>query len=103
MNRCDIKSAIIESLFRLDSIDEIAKLEIRKLDENFPLFASNAILDSLDLVSVITDLEETLSDSTGRFISLTDDAALSREVSPFVTIGSLLNYCGELLEDLYHE
>jgi acyl carrier protein len=67
------------------------------LDELFPLFGSDVRLDSLDLVSVITDLEEALSDQLDYFLSLTDDAALSREISPFDTIGTLLDYCEELI------
>jgi acyl carrier protein len=68
------------------------------MDETFPLFGFDARLDSLDLVSVITDVEEALSDHLDYFLSLTDDAALSREVSPFDTIGTLLDYCQELIE-----
>ena len=48
-------------------------------------------------MSVITDLEEALSDQLDYFLSLTDDAALSREISPFDTIGTLLDYCEELI------
>ena len=96
MDRISIKNIIINSLTSLDSVDDQAQTEIASMDEAFPLFGSDARLDSLDLVSVITDLEEALSDQLDYFLSLTDDAALSREISPFDTIGTLLDYCEEL-------
>jgi len=97
MDRTSIKNIIIKSLASLDSVDDQAQTEIASLDESFSLFGSDARLDSLDLVSVITDLEEALSDQLDYFLSLTDDAALSREISPFDTIGTLLDYCEELI------
>ena len=97
MDRISIKNIIIKSLTSLDSVDDQAQTEIASMDEAFHLFGSDARLDSLDLVSVITDLEEALSDQLDYFLSLTDDAALSREISPFDTIGTLLDYCEELI------
>jgi hypothetical protein len=98
MDRDSVKNIIVKSLISLESVDEKAQSEIITMDETFPLFGSDARLDSLDLVSVITDVEEALSDHLDYFLSLTDDAALSREVSPFDTIGTLLDYCQELIE-----
>ena len=97
MDRTAVKNIIVKSLISLESVDDQAQNEIASMDEAFPLFGSDARLDSLDLVSVITDLEEALSDQLEYFLSLTDDAALSREVSPFDTIGTLLDYCDELI------
>ena len=97
MDRISIKNIVIKSLTSLDSVDDQAQTEIANMDEAFSLFGSDARLDSLDLVSVITDLEEALSDQLDYFLSLTDDAALSREISPFDTIGTLLDYCEELI------
>ena len=97
MERISIKNIIVKSLTSLDSVDDQAQTEIASMNEAFPLVGSDARLDSLDLVSVITDLEEALSDQLDYFLSLTDDAALSREISPFDTIGTLLDYCEELI------
>lgn len=97
MDRTAVKNIIVKSLTSLDSVDDLAQTEISSIDEAFPLFGFDARLDSLDLVSVITDLEEALSDQLGYFLSLTDDAALSRDISPFDTIKTLLDYCEELI------
>ena len=97
INRETINQIIVKSLYSLDSVDEDAQREILKLGEDFPLFGPDAKLDSLDLVSVITDVEEELSDQLDFFLSLTDDAALSREISPFDSIKNLLDYCEEII------
>jgi acyl carrier protein len=59
---------------------------------NTPLFGPNAMLDSLALVSVIVDVEADVSTELGRSISLTDDRAMSQEISPFDDVQTLVNY-----------
>jgi acyl carrier protein len=57
-----------------------------------PLFGGAALLDSLALVSVISDVEMAVSDAVGEAISLTDDQALSQDVSPYTSVRTLLAY-----------
>jgi hypothetical protein len=63
------------------------------------LFGADAELDSLALVSVIVDVEEAVSNAEGRPVSLTDDRAMSREVSPFTDVEALTAYVVELLSE----
>ena len=56
------------------------------------LFGGASLLDSLALVSVISDVEMAVSDTVGEAVSLTDDQALSQEVSPFTTVRTLAAY-----------
>ncbi|MDB5408031.1 MAG: hypothetical protein JWL84_2943 [Rhodospirillales bacterium] len=63
------------------------------------LFGSDAALDSLSLVSVIVDVETEVSTAAGRQISLTDDRAMSREVSPFSDVHALTAYIAALLAE----
>lgn len=65
-----------------------------------PLFGPNATLDSLALVSVIVDVEGDVSMELGRGISLTDDRAMSQEVSPFDNVQTLLNYIMLLVDEV---
>lgn len=62
------------------------------VDSNLSLFGPDATLDSLALVSVIVDVEGDVSASLGRSISLTDDRAMTQEISPFDNVQTLLNY-----------
>lgn len=57
-----------------------------------PLFGSEAVVDSLSLVSIIVDVESEASDAAGKPISLTDDRALNQSVSPFTNPDILSDY-----------
>jgi acyl carrier protein len=63
------------------------------------LFGPEAMLDSLSLVSVIVDVENAASEAAGFPIALTDDRAMSREVSPFNNVENLTAYIIELLAE----
>lgn len=63
------------------------------------LFGTDAVLDSLSLVSVIVDVEGAVSEQAGREISLTDDRAMSQEVSPFTDVNALTAYIQLLLSE----
>ena len=65
-----------------------------------PLFGPDAQLDSLSLVSVIVDVETALTVRWGLPVSLTDDRAMSREISPFDDVGTLSDYVLELLAEM---
>jgi acyl carrier protein len=56
------------------------------------LFGADAPLDSLSLVSVIVDVEQAVSDAAGTEVSLTDDRAMSQEISPFTDVTALTDY-----------
>jgi hypothetical protein len=56
------------------------------------LFGADGVLDSLGLVSVITDVEFAVSDRLGRPLSLMDDRALEQELSPFSSVRALAEY-----------
>lgn len=49
-------------------------------------------LDSLALVSFITDLEQTLNDELGLELILADERAMSSKNSPFKNVDSLTQY-----------
>jgi acyl carrier protein len=78
-------------------LDEDARVEV---GPSTPLFGPDASLDSLSLVSVIVDVETALTLKWDAPISLTDDRAMSREISPFDDVGTLTDYVLELLAEL---
>lgn len=69
------------------------------LSEDTLLFGDGAELDSLSLVSVIVDIETAVTDQFNEPISLTDDRAMSRAVSPFTNVAALVDYIHELLAE----
>jgi acyl carrier protein len=60
------------------------------------LFGPGAAIDSLSLVSLIVDVETALNVDHDLPISLTDDRAMTRELSPFDNVQTLKDYILEL-------
>ncbi len=94
--------------------EEITKIvinQVEQLNDTLPdnqkftvnsdtiLFGNGSSIDSLSLVSVIVDLEMLFSDEHGFDISLTDDRAMTREISPFDSVNSLVDYIFEIINE----
>ena len=83
---------------QLEELNETLPIEQQFVaDKNTVLFGNNSNIDSLSLVSVIVDLETVFSDEYGQDISLTDDRAMIREISPFTNVQNLSEYIKEIL------
>ena len=91
-----IEQVIIETLIELNEELEIASLE--QPTNTTKLYGSSAALDSLALVSFITDLEERISEEFDKDIVLADEKAMSQKTSPFRNVTSLTDYINTLLE-----
>jgi acyl carrier protein len=92
-----VEALILKALNDLnDELDDADKIEV---GPHTALFGVDAEIDSLSLVSVIVDVETALSLDHGLEVSLTDDRAMSREVSPFTDVPALKDYILELLEE----
>jgi acyl carrier protein len=99
--REEVVRIILDALESLNQeLDEAARVAIGPAT---PLFGPDAQLDSLSLVSVIVDVETALTIQWNVPISLTDDRAMSREISPFDDVGTLTDYILELLQEISPE
>ena len=96
-NKDAVQTIILLALQNIN--DERGPDEQLEVDLNTRLFGTDAVLDSLSLVSVIVDLEAAISDASGRDISLTDDRAMSQAVSPFSDVSTLTDYIFLLLSE----
>ena len=81
--------------------EDLGKDEFLKTDEDTPL-GSRSSLDSMNLVNVITDIEERLSEDYAIHITLANASALSRSRSPFRRVGECVVYFMELIEAHNH-
>lgn len=64
-----------------------------------PLYGKSSKLESLDFVTLIMEVEEKVKEEFGVDITIADEDLLSKEKSPFSTIGTLTEYLAELLVD----
>ena len=63
------------------------------------LFGVDAALDSLEFVSLITDVETSINLEHGMDISLADERAMTRPLSPYSTVTTLRDYILELAQE----
>ena len=59
------------------------------------LFGDEGVLDSMALVTMIVEIEQTIEDEFDITVSLADEKALSRSRSPYRSIGTLAEYAAE--------
>jgi acyl carrier protein len=64
-----------------------------------PLYGASGKLESLDFVTLIMEVEEKINAEFGTDITIADDNLLSKEKSPFSTLGTLIEYLRELLKE----
>ena len=79
--------------------EELENEQLNNITSETKIYGSNAALDSLALVSFITDLEERISEEFDQDIILADEKAMSQRTSPFRNIESLTNYILNLIEE----
>lgn len=61
------------------------------------LYGKSGKLESLDFVAFIMEVETKIQDEFGIDFVLTDEDLLSKEKSPFLTVGTLVEHLEELL------
>jgi acyl carrier protein len=94
MDKKQIHNIVVNKVNELiDTLPEEQKFEV---SDNTVLFGNGSAIDSLSLVSLIVDLEGEFSSEHGHDISLTDDNAMTRKISPFSSITNLVDYISEL-------
>lgn len=97
MDKQKITEIVINQIQQInDTFSEDQKFIV---DKDTVLFGSGSSIDSLSLVSIIVDLEMLFSTEYGRELSLTNDRAMARELSPFTNATSLIDYIYELLNE----
>jgi len=92
-----VQTIIIECLQELN--EELENPSLENMTSQTKIFGANGALDSLALVSFITDVEEKISDEFDKEIVLADEKAMSAKTSPFRSVESLTLYIKSLLED----
>ena len=68
--------------------------EIKNIEfsNEMPLLIEGGPLDSLDLISVVMDVEMQIEATYGKYISLTDEDAIDGHENPFLNMTTLSSY-----------
>jgi hypothetical protein len=94
------KEQIKELVFNaIDELNQQMKSD-EQMDksEMLVLFGPSATLDSLGFINLITTIEENIEDELDLIVTIIDEKAMSREDSPFLTVGTLIEYLLELVK-----
>ena len=85
-----IKQIVLEALKTLG--DELGDESLKNADETTRLYGKNSSLSSIDLVTLVVDIEEKIESELGKNVVLADEKAMSAFDSPFRDVGSLCKY-----------
>jgi acyl carrier protein len=72
-------------------------LNIGSINYDTLLLSGGSAIDSMTIVSIIVDLESELTEAFQKEISLSDDKAMLRKISPYDNVKNLIEYVIELL------
>ncbi len=76
---------------------EMDKPELSQATDETHLLGGQSPLDSIGLVTLIADLEGDIQREFGKSVTLADEKAMSRTLSPFRKVGTLVDYIDEKL------
>lgn len=92
-----IQNIIFQALKNL--ADELENPELENPNVQTKIYGNEGNLDSLALVSFITDVEEMIDLEFNTNITLADEKAMSSRNSPFKDVETLTQYIQNLLEE----
>ena len=96
MNKIEVENLIMSIL--KEFIEENDIEFTGELKKETRLIGSSGFLDSMDLVSLIVEIEEGISDKFSVDIELANDSAMSSRTSPFVSVSILSDYIVKIAE-----
>ena len=91
-----MKEKVEEIVFNITR-NNTEDLNIGSLNYDTLLLSEGSAIDSMTIVSIVVDLESELTDAFQKEISLSDDKAMSRKISPYDNVKNLIEYIIEVL------
>jgi len=79
--------------------EDLALPALQNADEETRLFGAKSGVDSVALVTLIAEVEDSLAEDFGQAVILADERAMSQKSSPFRRVGTLIDYATALLQE----
>ena len=96
MNKSDITQIVLSAIEMANhGREDSAQIPVK---EDTPLYGKKGYLDSMSLVSFLIEIEESLMDKDIQ-VSLSDEKAMSQSRSPFLSVGTLVDYIETLINE----
>lgn len=87
----DALFSIIERTLTEINVTRKEKIDLSNID-SLALYGTTGVFDSMQLVSFLAAVEESLEDELDIEISLTSEKAVSQTVSPFSSVSRLIDF-----------
>ena len=96
------KQTLLDIIYEvIDEINEIGNLEEKlKKSPDTQLYGPDGQMDSMSIVSMITQVEQEVEDRFDTPVSLTSEKGMSQKNSPFKSIKSLVDFIDGELSDV---
>jgi len=91
-----VEKAVFEAIDEMNA--QLPKGIAIEKNTDAPLYGKNGKLESLDFVAFIVEVEGKVQNEFGVDFFLTDENLLSKESSPFTTVGTLVEHIQRVLE-----
>lgn len=91
------RNAILDQI--RESIAQVSDSFQGDAHESLTLIGSKAPFSSIELVSILIDIEQEINSKYDTTISLMDEKAMSQRNSPFRSVGSLVDYIYDLVNN----
>ena len=72
--------------------EELDYDSLKNITEETTIFGGDEGIDSLSLVSLVTDVEAAIFDQLDQTVSLADETAMSMRNSPYRNVGALVDF-----------
>jgi D-alanine--poly(phosphoribitol) ligase subunit 2 len=95
LNQQEIKSIIVAAL---NEVLLEHGTEAVDAHDDAHLFGEGSLIDSLDLVTIVVQIEETIQERTGITIEVVDENSVIGGNSPFRTVGTLASMIKDKLD-----
>ena len=100
MGRTEVQRVVIESLRGvLESMEQVPGLVPKDIGESTVLIGEGAVLDSMRVVSLIVEVEQSIEEEANVSITIADARAMNMSSSPFRTVESLTDYVHMLIAE----
>ena len=96
MSQVAVRSLVLKRLALLGA--ELGRPELAEATDETHLLGGQSPLDSIGLVTLIADLEGDIQREFGKTVTLADERAMSRTLSPFRKVGTLVEYVEQELK-----
>jgi len=94
--RARVETAVFEAIAKMNT--QLPKGIVIEKASDATLYGKTGKLESLDFVAFIMEVETAIQNEFGVDFMLTDEDLLSKEKSPFLTVGSLIDHLVESVE-----